>query len=318
MKVICIGELLTDMICTDQGVTLEKGQHFLKKPGGAPANVAAAIAALGGETAIAACVGNDPFGRQLIDEMKLFGVDTRYIRIDQDKFTTLAFVSLMENGERDFVFSRGADGALSVADTEEISLSGYDMLHFGSATAFLPGNLQTAYLNFFNKGLKNQKFTSFDPNYRELLYRDHKEDFIRQVRYFIKHCQFFKVSEEEACLVTGAQDKVAAAEILRNLSDAVFCITLGERGTLLSVKSENEIIPSIPVHPVDTTGAGDAFTGAVLYQLSCLDTQKLRCLSFEEWKKIVTNANKAGARTCEFMGAMEAYRHLSDQILKTV
>jgi fructokinase len=318
MKVICIGELLTDMICTDQGVTLEKGQHFLKKPGGAPANVAAAIAALGGDTAIAACVGNDPFGRQLIDEMMLFGVDTQYVRIDQVKFTTLAFVSLMQNGERDFVFSRGADSALSVADTEEIPLSGYDILHFGSATAFLPGNLQTAYLNFFNKGIRNQKFTSFDPNYRDLLYGDNKDDFIRQVRYFIKHCQFFKVSEEEACLITGELDPVSAGKIFSSMTDAVYCITLGAKGTLLSVKSDIEIIPSIPVHPVDTTGAGDAFMGAVLYQLSCLDTHNLMQLSFEEWKKIVANANKAGARTCEFIGAMEAYRHLSDQILKIV
>lgn len=318
MKVICIGELLMDMICTDPGVTLEMGQHFLKKPGGAPANVAAAIAALGGEIAIAACVGNDPFGRQLIDEMKLFGVDTRYVRIDKEKFTTLAFVSLMENGERDFVFSRGADGALSVADAEEISLSEYDMLHFGSATAFLPGNLQSAYLDFFNKGIRKQKFTSFDPNYRDLLYRDHKEDFIRQVRYFIKHCQFFKMSEEEACLITGAHDPVSAGKIFSNMTGAVFCITLGAKGTLLSVKSEIEIIPSIPVIPVDTTGAGDAFMGAVLYQLSRLNAQNLLQLYFEDWKKIVANANKAGARTCEFMGAMEAYRHLSDQILKTV
>ena len=48
MKILCIGEALIDMICTDKGKSLSEGDNFLKKPGGAPTNVAAAIAALGG------------------------------------------------------------------------------------------------------------------------------------------------------------------------------------------------------------------------------------------------------------------------------
>jgi fructokinase len=66
MKILCIGEALIDMICTDTGTPLSKGEHFLKKPGGAPTNVAAAIAALGGDVLLSAKVGADPFGQQLI------------------------------------------------------------------------------------------------------------------------------------------------------------------------------------------------------------------------------------------------------------
>jgi fructokinase len=65
MKVLCIGEALIDMICTDKGRTLTKGENFLKKPGGAPTNVAAAIAALGGQVELAAKVGNDPIWETL-------------------------------------------------------------------------------------------------------------------------------------------------------------------------------------------------------------------------------------------------------------
>ena len=72
MKILCIGEALIDMICTDKGQTLSAGEHFLKKPGGAPTNVAAAIAALGGEVELVAKVGNDPFGKQLIQVMDSF------------------------------------------------------------------------------------------------------------------------------------------------------------------------------------------------------------------------------------------------------
>ena len=122
MKILCMGEALIDMICTDTGISLSKGEHFLKKPGGAPTNVAAAIAALGGDVLLSAKVGADPFGQQLIDVMKDFGVSTIWMVQDKNSFTTFAFVSLMKDGERDFVFNRGADGQLSESDIEGIDL----------------------------------------------------------------------------------------------------------------------------------------------------------------------------------------------------
>ncbi len=85
---------------------------------------------------------------------------------------------------------------------------------------------------------------------------------------------------------------------------------------MLGFNNTTYIIPSIKVHPVDTTGAGDAFTGAVLYQLSGKKLTDIQALPAEEWKHIVHNANKAGARTCEYMGAMEAFKHLSNDIFK--
>ncbi|HEX8357411.1 MAG TPA: PfkB family carbohydrate kinase, partial [Segetibacter sp.] len=82
MKILCIGEALIDMICTDVGKSLKDGQQFLKKAGGAPANVAAAIAALGGEVDLAAKIGADPFGSYLTEVMQSFGVNTRYMLKD--------------------------------------------------------------------------------------------------------------------------------------------------------------------------------------------------------------------------------------------
>lgn len=99
-------------------------------------------------------------------------------------------------------------------------------------------------------------------------------------------------------------------------STGVFAITLGKEGTMLRVGSSTGVIPSISVIPVDTTGAGDAFVGAVLYQLSRNSPEAIRALSDQDWKQIVSNANKAGARTCEYMGAMEAFKHLSNDIFQ--
>jgi fructokinase len=316
MSIVCIGEALIDMICTDKGTALSEGNHFLKKAGGAPTNVAAAIAALGGQVSIAAKVGNDPFGHHLRTVLNDFGVDTRWLLTDPHHFTTLAFVSLMENGERDFVFSRGADGQLSSTDLEDLHLTADTIVHFGSATAFLPGPLQSAYRMLLDKALKQNIFTSFDPNYRHLLFPGDANPFIEHSRHFLRQCDFFKVSDEEAMLLTGTSDLSAAAEQLSEISPAVFAITLGKEGTLLYKNKISAIVPSIAVSPVDTTGAGDAFVGAVLYQLSNYPASERRHLSFEEWQLITTRANKAGARTCEFMGAMEAFRHLSNQILQ--
>ena len=314
MKVLCIGEALIDMICTDVNVSLSNGQHFLKKAGGAPANVAAAIAALGGEVSMAAKVGDDPFGHHLISLLKEMGVDTNLIIKDPAHFTTFAFVSLMQDGERDFYFNRGADKELTFLDLAAVNLNEYGIVHFGSATAFLPGPLQNTYLELLAKAKQTGCLISFDPNYRHLLFQNNSAYFIEQCGHFIENCNFFKLSDEEAILITGCDSVALAAAALRKKTKAVFTITLGKEGTLVSIGDHIEIIKSIPIQAVDATGAGDAFVGAVLYQLNKRSVNDIHLVSKEDWKTIITNANKAGARTCEYMGAMEAFKHLNSSI----
>lgn len=313
-KILCIGEALIDMICTDKGKSLSQGDNFLKKPGGAPTNVAAAIAALGGQVELAAKVGNDPFGKQLIEVMESFGVSAKWMLQDNNHFTTFAFVSLMENGERDFVFNRGADGQLSEADIAHINLGEFAIVHFGSATGFLPGPLQQAYLSLLQQAKERQLFISFDPNYRHLLFPGNTPSFIEQSWHFMQQCDFFKLSDEEALLITGAATLPEAVAILQQKTNATFAITIGKEGTLLGHQQTLTTVPSIPITPVDTTGAGDAFVGALLYQLSSKTPADIAQMSAADWAMLVANANKAGARTCEYMGAMEAFKHLNNQI----
>jgi fructokinase len=313
-KILCIGEALIDMICTDRGQSLSDGQHFLKKAGGAPTNVAAAIGALGGAVELAAKVGTDPFGKHLIDVMQSFNVSTKWVIQDPTWFTTFAFVSLKEDGERDFTFNRGADGQLTRQEVEAIDLDEFSIVHFGSATGFLPGPLQDAYQGLLQKCLQKNTFISFDPNYRRLLFPTNTQSFIDQSWTFLTSCHLFKLSDEEALLITGTQTLADAAEVLLQKTKGIFAITLGKEGTLLGYNGQTFPIPSIPVKPVDTTGAGDAFVGAVLYQLSLLPANDIMELPLEQWQHIFFNGNKAGARTCEYMGAMEAFKHLSNTI----
>jgi fructokinase len=315
-KILCIGEALIDMICIDKGKPLSEGENFLKKPGGAPTNVAAAIAALGGNAELAAKVGKDPFGQHLVDVMDSFGVSTKWMLQDENYFTTFAFVSLMENGERDFYFNRGADGELTRDEVDVIDLKEFSIIHFGSATAFLRGPLQIAYLSLLQKALVQDVFISFDPNYRSLLFQYNKQSFIDQSWNFLEHCHFFKLSDEEAIMLTGRATLTDAVNDLLLRTRSVFAITLGMDGTLLRINNETKIIPSIKIKAIDTTGAGDAFVGAVLYQLEGKSLSEIRSMALPDWEKIVINGNKAGARTCEYMGAMEAFKHLSNDIFK--
>jgi fructokinase len=316
MKILCIGEALIDMICLDTGKPLSEGSQFVAKPGGAPTNVAAAIGALGGQVELVAKVGDDAFGRKLISTLHQFGVSTQWMIQSPAHFTTMAFVSLMENGERDFIFNRGADGALDPDEVARIDLDTVSIIHFGSATAFLPGPLQSAYQSLLQKALQKKIFISFDPNYRHLLFTNNVESFITQSWQFLKACHFCKLSDEEAMLITGQATLAAAANVLSEKTKSVFAITTGKEGALLGYNRLHTIVPGFKINPVDTTGAGDAFAGAVLYQLSVKPDTLLHTFSMEEWITIISNANRVAARTCAFVGAMEAFRHLQGDILK--
>ena len=166
------------------------------------------------------------------------------------------------------------------------------------------------------KALQKNIFISFDPNYRHLLFKNNTQTFIDQSWNFLQTCHFFKVSDEEAMLITGKATLDDAVTVLLEKTKSIFAITLGNEGTLLGINNETFIVESISVKPVDTTGAGDAFVGALLYQLINKSLKEIHLLSIDEWKKLVRNANKAGARTCEYMGAMEAFKHLSNDIFK--
>jgi len=308
--ILCIGELLIDFFSADRNADLMDSHTFTKKCGGAPANVCAAIAKLGGEAHFCGKVGNDSFGEFLQNTLEQLNVNTRLLLKDDTHPTTLAFVSLQEDGQRDFIFNRGADAFLSI---EEVPLHIFDttkLVHFGSATALLPGPLQQAYIKLLEAAKDNDCYISFDPNFRSDLWKGHEADFVKSARKFIGKCDFLKVSDEELVLLTNEPDMEKAVSALHYLGAKCIAVTLGKQGTFFSCNGESAIIPSIPIHAVDTTGAGDAFVGALLFQLGKLKT--LDSLSFKEWQDIVYFSNKVAAKVCEKIGAIEALPTLEE------
>lgn len=310
-KVICIGELLIDFICTDIGVSLSEGKDFLKKAGGAPANVTSAISRLGGKASFAGSVGSDPFGDFLEGTLLKEGVDTRFLKKEK-KATTMSFVSIQEDGERDFVFSRGADELYKPCDEEAIQMKESDIFHFGSATALLGGELTETYNNFFELAKKQGKLISFDPNYRDNLWAGREKKFIELSKQYIGKSHIVKVSDAEVCFITGISNVEEAARSLSKLGEKILLVTLGKKGTMVVYNDKIIIIDSIKINSVDSTGAGDAFVGALLYKIASSNKNILD--SENEFLDAVKFANVVGALTCTKMGAIEAIPHLKQAL----
>lgn len=291
-KVYCIGELLIDLVSED-------GENYIKKAGGAPANVAVAINKLGGESYFLGQVGNDSFGNYLESVLKENSVNSNFLK--KEGKTTVAIVTIDKSGERSFDFYRGGDGEYEV-QLETLNLDSNSIVHFGSATAFLPGKLKESYYKLLENAKAKGAMVTFDPNYRELLItEDLIESYKKSSLEFMKVADFIKLSDEEAMLLTGENTLELAIEKLTLKRLKTIAITLGKKGTMVIKDGKSFIIDSIKINQKDSTGAGDAFVGAVLYKLSIIEG--LKSIDYEE---IIAFANVVGAITCENYGAISS------------
>lgn len=305
-KVAALGELLIDFISDDVDTDLVESTTFKKLPGGAPANVCAAVSRLGGKSAFAGKVGNDSFGRFLEKVLLDFDVDTKNLVFDKVNNTTLAFVSVQSDGERDFIFNRGADGKLEISDIDLFNLLSSNVLHFGSATALLGDSLFDTYMEIFELAKKQSLFISFDPNYRTDLWKGHDAEFIASCIDCIKYSDFVKMSDEEIRLVSGKESLNDAAQEVLNMGADCVCVTLGKDGTFVKTKTFSQTVPSVKIKPVDATGAGDAFTGALLYKFSMEENPASILSDRAKLAEYISFANRVGALVCTRRGAMSA------------
>lgn len=307
-KVFCIGELLIDMVCVDNK-GLKNGEKFEKKAGGAPANVAASICKLGGKSYFLGQVGDDFFGTYLVEMLDSLKINTDMIA--KAGSTTLALVGIDAKGERNFDFLRGSDGDYSFDKIDTSKIRPSDIIHFGSATGFLDGELKKTYFSLLEYAKKNDIYVSFDPNYRDVLIKDYMlKEFVDDCFEFLKACDFTKLSDEELTLLTKEKDLEDGVKKIHELGVKVVAITLGSNGTYLSVQGKSSIIPSIKIKQVDSTGAGDSFVGAVLKKVS--EMKDKNNITFEEWENIITFANKVGAITCTNYGAIASMPTLDE------
>ncbi len=265
-KLYCIGELLIDFQSVGTGLIKDTTQ-FVKKAGGAPANVCVQAVKLGCEAAYLTKVGNDGFGDFLIETLKKEGVDTGYISKDSDHDTSLAFVSFTEDGEREFSFFRkaAADLFFTTGDFKDVEFSAGDVLEYGSV-ALKTFVARSTHKYLIDKAREAGALICFDPNLRFNLWEDAKE-LKKVVNEFAVFADVIKVGEEELEFITGLKGNEAERAMFKgNLK--VLLVTNGGKGArLILADGRRADCSGYKVKVVDTTGAGDSFFGAFIAQL---------------------------------------------------
>ena len=265
--VVALGELLIDF--APAGVGKMGNPAFEMNPGGAPANCLAAITNLGGTGAYIGKVGKDFLGRFIVNELAQRGIDINGIREMHGIPTTMAFVSIAAGGERSFSFVRkpGADIMLTKDEISYDLIDNAKIFHFGSLS-LTDEPVREATLMAVEYAIKKGKTVSYDPNYREPLWPD-RETAIKYMSEGLRYADIVKMSEEEMELLTGIPQtdiQRGAKEIVKTGKKAVF-ITQGAKGAYYATQTGEGFVNGYKVNAVDTTGCGDAFTGAILYQM---------------------------------------------------
>ena len=291
--VVAVGELLIDF--TPAGVSDRGAALFARNPGGAPANVLAAVTRLGGRTAFIGKVGEDGFGRFLRDTLGGLGIDTAGLVMTGEVPTTLAFVQLDEHGDRSFSFYRkpGADIMLSPGEVKRELMARARIMSRSATLAAVRAAKEAGAV------------VSYDPNYRPLLWEslDEAKHWMREGLSF---ADIVKVSDEELELLTGETDLERGSQKLVEAGVSLALVSLGARGAFFRLGELCGRQPTFDVRTVDTNGAGDSFFGAVLFRLCKKSLAEIRSLTRGELEDVLSFGNAAGSMTTTRPGAIPA------------
>ena len=263
--VIALGELLIDFVPQSAN---EAGYPVLSaNPGGAPGNFLAALSEYGCRTAMIGKVGEDTFGKLLVQTMKNAGIDTSGIIIDPGVFTTLAFVSLDASGNRDFSFARkpGADTCLRPEEVNESLFSEAKAFHFGTLS-LTDEPSASATRRAVELAKKHGLLISVDPNLRKPLWK-REEDAKTAIEWSLRQADIVKISDEEIDWLWGISPEEGAKKLLAEYGVSLVYATLGPKGCYAATQNCTVTVQSPSgIHAVDTTGAGDIFGGSAMSQ----------------------------------------------------
>ncbi|MQL76187.1 hypothetical protein Taro_008587 [Colocasia esculenta] len=305
--VVSFGEMLIDFVPNESGVALSEASGFLKAPGGAPANVAVAITRLGGRSAFVgklAQFGDDEFGHMLADILRKYGVDDSGVLFDPHARTALAFVTLKSNGEREFMFYRNPSADMLLQESE----LNYDLIkragifHYGSIS-LISEPCRSAHLAALRAAKEAGILLSYDPNVRLPLWPS--EEAAREgIKSIWTEADFIKVSDDEVAFLT--QGDPQSEEVVMSLwyeGLKLLIVTDGEKGCRYFTKEFKGRVPGFAVKTIDTTGAGDAFVGALLVAVA-KDNDLFH--NEEKLREALTFANACGAICTTQKGAIPA------------
>lgn len=312
-RLFSIGEALIDFIPNITNANLKDVQTFTKQIGGAPCNVACTVQKLGQQAYMITQLGNDAFGDSIIETISSIGVDVSKVYRTNEANTALAFVSLTEAGERDFSFYRkpSADMLFEPSFVNDIDVNENDVVHFCSVD-LVDSPMRNAHYQLITKTLNANGTVVFDPNVRLPLW-DNAEDLRKTIHTFLPLAHIVKVSDEELEFITGIHDENEAIQSLFTGNVTVVIYTKGADGAALYLKNGiNHYHSGYKVKPVDTTGAGDAFIGAVISRILATDVLNLTQLFENEGEEILAFSNRVAAIVTTKYGAINSLPTLQE------
>lgn len=310
--VTALGEILIDF--ADVGKTDENYPIMAANAGGAPANFLSVLAKYGKKTAFIGKVGDDVFGNLLLETLKSSEIDMSGVIVDDNCFTTLAFVTLDENGDREFSFSRkpGADTCITKAEVPTDIIDASAVFHFG--TLSLTTEPSKSALKFAVDYAKGEGcLITFDPNLRRPLWSS-LDEAKAAIEWGLGKADVVKISDEETQFMWGDISYAdAASKLIRDYGVSLAMVTLGKNGAYLANKNGGAYVPTPPATTIDTTGAGDIFGGSAV---SCLISfgKHPSELSVDELNEIAVFASAAASLSTEKRGGIPSIPEYNDVI----
>lgn len=308
-KLMAIGEALIDFIPEETGKPMKGVSGFKPAVGGAPANVCGAYRKLGGAAEMITQLGNDPFGDKIVEEFKLYDIGTDHVLRTDDANTSLAFVALKEDGNREFSFYRkpGADMLMTADVVEKDWFENAFALHFCSVSlGDFP--MKEAHKRAIEYAKEKGAIISFDPNIRLALWKN-PQDLKKAIYEFMPLADILKVSDEEIEFITGKSTVEEAFDDLFTGNVKMVIYTKGADGAECYTRKAKAAAQGEKVKAYDTTGAGDAFIGSFLYQLSAdgVEADTLENVTVDKMEQYLAFSNRYCAESVTKAGAIASY-----------
>lgn len=291
-----IGEMVIDFIPGSEEAS------YIRKAGGAPANVAIAVVKNGLSASMCCKVGDDDFGHFLMKTLEEYDVKAACPKLCEEAITTMAFVTLEANGERKFTFARkpGADMFLSEDDVKEEDIEDSAIIHAGSCSLSAQPEA-SATIKAMRLAHEKGKLVSFDVNYRNVMWKDDLEACTAAVMDILKYVDMLKISEEEVEMMGG---EAALTGLMEKNDISLLIETLGSEGAQAFFKGEVIRVPGRKAKAVDATGAGDAFWGGFLSSLRIQGVNKVEDLTADIIRNAMEYGNVSGCICVQGKGAI--------------
>lgn len=304
-SVVCFGEALIDFLAQPKQ-DVWTPLHFVRHAGGAPANVAVAVAHLDTPSAFVGMLGRDMFGDFLLERLVSAGVSTDYVMRTDAANTALAFVSLDDHGERQFSFYRppSADLLFRPSDFADACFADAVVFH-ACSNSLTESGIAEATFDGMRRAHAAGALVSFDMNLRLNLWPRHADPRPR-IWQALHEAELVKLSASELAYLAEVAGNEAAvvAELWRGRTRWVW-ITKGAEPIKHFTPTTQGELPAFDVEVVNTTAAGDAFVGGML---SWLVNEKLTQENLENL--LADNARMRSAlRFAAACGALAVTRH---------